>query len=299
MSTVIVTGVNGFVGKHLVHELVKHGHRVIGIGREPGANAEIASSLHAYISADLSEAWPNPQSADAIIHLAGLAAVGPSFTEPQRYIEINSSMVTHMGEAYLQSSKPTPRVILVSSGAVYGSDQTMPLAEQSSVEFNSPYVVSKILMENQAAYYRKRGLDVVVARPFNHIGPGQGPGFLVPDVIDQLQRGDDIKVGNIKTKRDYTDVRDVAAAYRLLATASELPNNLYNVCSSHSVTGEKIVDLLKNLGNKAGVNVVVDESKVRPTDVADIYGDHSSLSKDTGWQPTYSLEQTLKDCLNI
>lgn len=295
-TSVIVTGVNGFVGKHLARELTENGIAVIGIGREPVADSEIADVLSEYVIADLTQTWPEVGAVDAVIHLAGLAAVGPSFERPQEYINLNSAMITNLGEFYL-TQETKPRLVVVSSGAVYDSSQPMPLTEDSALDLNSPYTVSKVLVENQCAYYRKRGLDCIIARPFNHIGPGQLEGFLVPDVIAQLQKGNEVRVGNIGTKRDYTDVRDVARAYRLLATTPNLYHQIYNVCSGTSRSGEEIITLIKAVMKKPEATVAVDQSKVRPTDAPDIYGSAEALKADTGWVPEIPFETTLTDCV--
>ena len=297
MKTIIITGINGFVGKHLTRELHENGISVIGVGREDEAHEEISSILEAYHVVDLSQEWPAIANVDAVIHLAGLAAVGPSFDNPQLYININSAMVTYMAEYYLKQEQQ-PRLIVVSSGAIYDSKQPMPLKETGAIGYNSPYAVSKVLVENQCTYYRKRGLDCIIVRPFNHIGPGQLPGFLVPDVIEQIKKGDAVKVGNITTKRDYTDVRDIARAYRLLATAPTLNHTIYNACSGRSVVGEEIVATLLKVSGNEDLEVVTDESKFRPTDDIDIYGDSSRLQQDTGWKPEKSLPDTLLDSWN-
>lgn len=293
---IVVTGVNGFVGKHLVAELCENDITVIGVSREEEPDQAIADQLTDYFAADLSKEWPEIDDAAAVIHLAGLAAVGPSFENPQAYINLNSAMVTNIAECYLQSSEP-PRLLVISSGAIYSSDQPMPLTEESAIGYNSPYAVSKVLVENQCAYYRVRGLDCVVARPFNHIGPGQLDGFLVPEVIAQLKQGEVVQVGNITTRRDYTDVRDVARAYRLLASTKNLTQHIYNVCSGVSRSGEEIVAAIKDLCGKPDADVVVDQSKVRPTDPPEIYGDSSALAADTGWKAEIPLEKTLSDCI--
>jgi GDP-4-dehydro-6-deoxy-D-mannose reductase len=296
-TTILVTGVNGFAGTHLVRELNSNNIKVIGIGREDTPSIEIASFLKDYHQADLTKSVPITEKFTAIIHLAGLADVGDSFHNPQKYIEVNSSIMTNLGEYSIDKNKKA-RIIVISSGAVYNSKANMPLTESSEVSFNSPYSVSKILLENQAAYYRSRGLDCVIVRPFNHIGPGQGAGFLIPDLLNQLNaRSNVVKVGNLNTKRDYTDVRDVVRAYRLLATAPKLDHELYNACSGKAVAGEEILSLLQNLtGNKKPVEI--DEDKIRPTDAEIIYGSFERLKKDTGWIPEIPLEQTLGDILS-
>lgn len=294
---ICITGINGFVGKHLAREFKSSGAEVIGIGREEDVESEIKVVVAKYLSVDLVKEWSPIGPVDSVVHLAGLAAVGPSFDSPQTYIEVNSAMITNMCEYYLKQDKK-PRIIVVSSGAIYDPNQPMPLSEDSKIGLTSPYAVSKILVEKQCEYYRNRGLDCIVVRPFNHIGPGQSEGFLVPDVIKQLRLGDTITVGNISTKRDYTDVRDIVRAYRLLATTPNLNHSIYNACSGVSTSGEKIVSLLKSALDKPDAEVVIDQNKIRPTDPADIYGDHSRLSIDTGWQPEYTLEQTLADIIN-
>lgn len=296
--TIAITGVNGFVGKHLARELAGHGISVIGIGQEDKVHNNISNLVEKYHQADLAKEWPLKSEVDTIIHLAGLAAVDPSFDRPQDYIDLNSAMITQMAEYYLRSGAVSPRFVVVSSGAIYSPDQDMPLTEDSETGVTSPYVVSKLLVENQCAYYRSRGLDYVVMRPFNHIGPGQMGGFLVPDMIEQLREAEDeILVGNIKTRRDYTDVRDVVAAYRMAATAPSLSHNTYNVSSGKSVSGSDIIDALKKLMGKEPVEVSVDEERIRPNDPKDIVGDSSRLHADTGWTPRIPLQQTLEDCV--
>lgn len=299
MKQVLVTGADGFVGKHLVRELTEHDIEVVRLlGPRGKSDGEQAYALDLTDTASLADI--DLSDVDGVIHLAGLAAVGPSFDNPQKYIEANSAMVTNLCEYFLKREQ-TPRILLVSSGAIYDSFQPMPITEESAFGFNSPYAVSKILNENQAAYYRKRGLEVVVARPFNHIGPGQLPGFIVPDLIQQLEvskrNGDALMVGNLETKRDYTDVRDVATAYRLLITAPKLSHHTYNVCSGTSSSGKEILRSLQEFMQAEDVSVEVDQSKIRPNDPQDIYGDTTRLKSDTGWQPQYSLDQTLRDCL--
>lgn len=298
MKTVLITGVNGFVGQHLTQELITNDCKVIGIGRERQADTRIAEDLSSYYAADLAQEWPSvAEPVDAIIHLAGLAAVGPSFDDPQTYINLNSAMLTYMAEHYLQQEH-RPRILVISSGAIYDANQPMPLTESSRVGFNSPYAVSKILVENQCAYYCNRGLDCIVVRPFNHIGPGQLPGFLVPDLAQQLAAADKdgvIEVGNLTTRRDYTDVRDVARAYRLLATTTDLHASLYNVCSGKSISGEEVLEQLQTAMDRTNITVSVDKNRFRPTDVQEIYGDASRLQADTGWQPEIPLSQTIRD----
>ncbi len=296
---IAITGVNGFVGKHLVHEVLSQGHQVIGLGQESAAHEEITDSLFEYACVDLTAQWPELSSqVDAVIHLAGLAAVGPSFDAPQKYINLNSAMVTNLCEHYIDQEKK-PRIVIISSGAVYDPNQPMPLAEDARVILNSPYAVSKILVENQAEYYRQRGLECIVMRPFNHIGPGQLPGFILPDFHKRIAElpadQNTISVGNIDTKRDYTDVRDIVKAYTAVAIQPNLTTSLFNVCSGKSLSGREILDLLKQSMNRPDIEFVVDQSLIRPTDPKDIIGNSSQLQTETGWAPAISIETTVQD----
>lgn len=294
MSRVVVTGVNGFVGKHLADELLRHGHEVVGIGHEPG---HAVAGLTDYIDQDLTTRWP-AVTADAVVHLAGLSAVGPSFHEPQRYVTVNSSMVTHLGEALLASGF-RGRVLVVSSGAVYDARSGRPLDEESPLGFGSPYVVSKVLVENLAAYYAGRGLDVAVTRPFNHIGPGQQRGFLVPDLLaaglEAAAAGSPVRVGDLETRRDYTDVRDVVRAYRLLLEAERLDHRVFNVCSGRSWSGKELLDLLRTAAGLKRLVVEVDAARLRPDDPRDVVGVATLLRDTVGWQPEIGLEQSIHD----
>lgn len=294
---IVITGINGFVGHHLAQKLFNSNVDVIGIGQDQNVAAELTDIVSEYHSANLVEQWPEINNVDAIIHLAGLAAVGPSFDSPQLYINANSSMVTNMCEYYVKQEKK-PRIVSVSSGAIYDSHQDMPITEESKIGLSSPYAVSKVLTENQCQYYSARGLECVVVRPFNHIGPGQGKGFILPDFFARLSDASEsatIKVGNINTKRDYTDVRDIVEAYSRIALAPKLAHSLYNVCSGKSVSGQDILNTLKSAVDKPDVQFEIDPSLIRPTDAMDIYGDASRLRDELGWQPTFSIDKTIAD----
>ncbi len=294
MTRVAVTGVNGFVGRHLVAEFTGAGVEVVGIGHEPDGHPH---GLADYVCQDLTRGWPAGLEVDAVVHLAGLSAVGPSFGSPQRYLDDNSAMVTHLGEATLREDSRR-RLLVVSSGAVYDGQQDQPLHEGSRIGFSSPYVVSKVLVENQAAYYAGRGLDVVVARPFNHIGPGQGRGFLVPDLYDAAseasEAGGPMLVGDLETRRDYTDVRDVARAYRLLLETERLAHRVFNVCSGRSWSGRELWELLRAEAQHERLEIEVDPARIRPGDPREIVGDSTRLQEATGWTPEIEVPDSVR-----
>jgi GDP-4-dehydro-6-deoxy-D-mannose reductase len=232
------------------------------------------------------------------VHLAGLAQVGRSFSEPQLFMSVNTGVVTNLFESLI-AQQSRPRVLVVSTGGVYRAD-AQPITEESSTAASNPYVVSKLAQEMLAAYYTKRDFEVIIARPFNHVGPGQQPGYLVADICSQvasLERagGGTITVGDLSSARDYTDVRDVVAAYHALLRHGR-SGEIYNVCSGVSYTGEEILRLICGLST---VELTVESSEAlhRPTEASTIDASNAKLRDDTDWAPAIPLEQTLADTL--
>lgn len=308
MSTsknILVTGINGFVGPHLARELQQRGCAIAGIGYDTKPSADVAPLVENYIACDLTNANDVAKidfsKVDAVIHLAGLSSQGMSFAQPARFIGDNSAMLINLFEAALQQvPQKLPRFLVVSSGAVYDSEQPMPLTEQSKVTDNSPYIISKLLTEHLCNYYRKRGFSCVIVRPFNHTGPGQGPGFLIPDLAAQViaaGKNATIKVGNLKSRRDYTDARDIVRAYADLALANNVDGTLFNLGSGLSRSGEEILALITKavFGNSNAVTTEIDPSRIRPTDPPEIFCDNSAIRQATGWQPAIDLETTIND----
>ena len=299
MQNVIVTGANGFVGNHLVKELADNGVRVVGIGGQHGSDKP--AYIDEYLVVDLMDRGAvdtiNFSGIDGVIHLAGLAALGPSFDSPLEYVESNIGMEINLFEAALaQGAKP--RFLVISSGTLYDPTAPLPLTESSPVLPNSPYAVSKIGQEQMALYYHTRGFETIIARPFNHIGPGQNPGFIVPDLTKQVvdaERGQatEVRVGNLDAKRDYTDVRDIVRAYRLLLEKGR-SGETYNICTNKPLSGHEVLEqILKASGTNP--TVTEDPDKMRPSDTPELYGSHDKISGDTGWQPEIPLETTMQD----
>ena len=185
-------------------------------------------------------------SPDAVYHLAGLAHVGGSWDAPDRYFRVNALGTLSVLEAARRCATP-PRVLVVSSAEVYGAvrAEQLPVDEDAPMLPRSPYASSKAAAELVAVQaYLGRGLPVIRARPFNHVGPGQDPGFVVPAVARRIVEASrdgrtTLPVGNLTARRDLTDVRDVVRAYRLLVELGS-PGQVYNVCSGADVSIEEI-----------------------------------------------------------
>lgn len=302
MKKIMVTGASGFVGRHLVDMLLGDGATVITLGSTQSLEPETMSSKNnRHFSIDLMDRLAlekiNFLDFDYVVHLAGLAAVGPSFDNPMQYINTNMGIEINLFEEALKQ-RAFPKFLIISSGSVYDPGSSMPLKEDSPILPNSPYSLSKIGQEQVAKYYSTRGFECIIARPFNHIGPGQGPGFIVSDFVQQIKnpRETSIRVGNLEPKRDYTDVRDIVRAYSMLLESGK-SGETYNVCSGRSVSGRSILNDLVEYSS-TNKKILIDNSKFRPTDAMDIYGNNQKLRQHTGWKPEISLEKTLKDVLS-
>lgn len=304
-NKVLVTGINGFVGKHLARALADSGYSVCGITRESVVDNEIVSLVKEHQGCDLTDKEQvnridfSPYK--AIINLAGLANVGQSFNNSDLYMKVNVSVLTNICQRLLDQRLET-RILAISTGGVYYPHQQMPLTEVSRLTpSGSPYVKSKIAMENEAKSFQQRGVNCIIARPFNHIGPGQTPGFLVPDLIvkarQSLQENSPMMVGNLKTRRDYTDVRDVVKAYVALAV-EDLDYETYNICSGYSVSGEEMLSLItKELAADQKIKIETNPNLIRPDDPAEIYGSFERLQASVGWKPKIPIEQTIADAV--
>ncbi len=298
---ILVAGANGFVGAHLVRELYQSGYEVVGLGRQPEPSPAVSDQLHRYIQCDLTDkdavSALNIEGIDGVINLAGIASVGSSFGQEDFYNKVNVESQTNLLDLIKLKDKKI-RIICVSSGATYDPSQTVPLSESSrqvTVSNSSPYAFSKVLMEEHLQHYITAGMDIIIARPFNHTGPGQTKGFIVPDLISQALSEDKILIGPKNTQRDYTDVRDVVKAYRLLLKNGS--SGVYNICSGTPTSRDELLQLILE-GTQTNPTITVDPSLGRANDPEIIYGDHQKLTDDTGWQTTIPLRQTIIDTIS-
>ena len=287
----LITGGKGFVGQWLAAHLKDRGDEVAVIDVETDV-ADGAAVRR--VMADV-----NP---DAVYHLAALTHVGESWEDPSQVLRVNV-----LGTAEILAAARTlaqaPRVLVVSSAEVYGvvSPEQLPLAETTPTEPASPYAASKLAAEAVALQaWRGFGQPVIVVRPFNHIGPGQSPNFFVPAlakrIVEARRMGaSSLRVGTLTTRRDFTDVRDVVAAYRLLIEEGAA-GEVYNVCSGRDVAMSEVAAQLLALAG-ADLTLETDPELVRPVDVPVLRGDAGRLHAATGWQPAIPLATTLADVL--
>jgi GDP-4-dehydro-6-deoxy-D-mannose reductase len=287
----LITGGKGFVGHWLATHLKDQGDEVAVIDIE----TDVADG--AAVRRVMADVVP-----DAVYHLAAMTHVGDSWEDPSRVLRVNV-----LGTAEILAAARTleaaPRILVVSSAEVYGvvQPEQLPLGEDTPTAPASPYAASKLAAEAVALQaWRGYGQPVVVVRPFNHIGPGQSPNFFVPAmakrIVEATRSGDHVlRVGTLTTRRDFTDVRDVVAAYRLLIARGE-PGTVYNVCSGQDVAMADVVDRLLELAG-TDLELRTDPELVRPVDVPVLRGDATLLREATGWQARIPLATTLADVL--
>lgn len=292
IGTIIITGGRGFVGRHLVRELEEAWPQAtVTVWDQPEVDITNPDTFRDRLAGE-QPAW--------LMHLAAVSGVGHSLQDPELTQRVNVDGTRQLLEAIAELSGAT-RVLAVSTADIYGQGSSEPLAELPLREAkpNNPYAVSKLAMEQLIEdSYNDR---VIRVRPFPHIGPGQQLGFVTADFASQIaaiEKGEQepvIKVGNLEARRDFTDVRDVVRAYRLLME-HEAVGEVFHVASGHAITIQSILDQLLALSN-AEISVASDPARMRPSDTPIIIGDASKLNQLTGWEPTIPLEQSLRDVL--
>jgi GDP-4-dehydro-6-deoxy-D-mannose reductase len=295
----LVTGASGFVGRHLVAHLRAEGDDVVALDRTGGSGN--ASAVLDVTDADAVARWVREAAPDAVYHLAARSHVGESWIDGSELTRVNVEGTRAVVDACHDA--PVTRVVVVGSAEEYGpvpADHG-PVAETTPLAPLSPYGTSKRDAEVAAlTAWRERGVPVVCVRAFNHTGPGQSAAYFVPGFAQRIARAehdgiDEITVGNLDSVRDFTDVRDVVRAYRLLA-AHGVPGQAYNVCSGQGV---RIGDLAARMLERARrpLQLRVDPELVRPIEVPVFVGDPTKLEAATGWSRVVTLDETLDDVL--
>lgn len=283
---VLVTGADGFVGVHLCNHLRAQGDDVLPYGG-PAATGDSAKAIDIRSEADVVRMIVDTQP-EGVIHLAGWSSVGSSYAEPSQCFEVNALGTVRVLEA-LRKHCPKARLLLVSSGEVYGeAPDGGACSEAHQVAPKSPYAVSKLAAELVARqFFSSYGTDVVTARSFNHVGPGQDERFVIPALAHQLRAVAEgkasprIMVGNLDPIRDFSNVLDVVEAYRILLT-SGISGDVYNVCSGR---GQSIRDVVSELARTAGLEIelIVDPERVRASDIERLVGDPQKIGR-LGWR---------------
>ena len=294
----LMTGSEGFVGRYLRQELEEHGYQVVGLDLRPGDRTFQVDLLNAAQVRNIFET----ETPDVVFHLAGQANVGRSWQIPAQTVEANVVAAVNLMEA-IRAVCPEARLVLVGSSDQYGQlgAAGASVSEETPTQPNNPYAVSKAAQESMArAYAKAYGLHICMTRSFNHGGAGQRLGFIIPDFasgVAAVERGEAscLRVGNLTSRRDFTHVRDIARAYRLIAEKG-VAGEVYNVGSGTVYSGQEILDRLIAMAT-CPIPVEQDPARMRPSDTPVIRCDHGKLTADTGWEPRFTLEDILRDAL--
>jgi GDP-4-dehydro-6-deoxy-D-mannose reductase len=303
----LVIGAGGFVGGHLASELESAGSEVIVSDvemeiprlRAAGRDARSMDILQPEsIRSVIGDLRP-----ERIVLLAAQSSVGRSWEDPAGTIKSNILGSVNVLEA-VRLTGLRPRILLIGSSEEYGPilDEAMVLDEDMPLAPSNPYAITKTCQEDFGRLYQKAyGQEVLMVRSFNHIGPGQRLGFVVPDFcssIVSIERGENepvIMVGNLEARRDLTDVRDVVKAYRLLLERGKV-GEVYNVGSGHAVKISTVLDILIRYA-RVPLRVEIDPAKYRPVEIKSIVAGIGKIKNEVGWNAEIPLESSLIDIL--
>lgn len=305
MKKALVIGAAGFVGGYLIDELRQNDMQVFAtklpheeLNKDNVEIFDLDILDKEAIASLLFEIRP-----DYIFHLAAQSSVGVAWKNPTLTVDVNIKGSINVMDA-IRELFYKPRVLLIGTGEEYGhvAPEDTPIREDNALHPGNIYAATKVCQNMIGSIYSKAyDIDLMMVRAFNHIGPGQLPLFVVSDFCKQvaeIEKGikDPVmKVGNLAARRDFTDVRDVVRAYRMLIEAG-VPGETYNVGSGNAQAISDILDLIVSMSSTE-IKVETDPNKIRPVDVPIIEADITKINQITGWKPEISLEQTIKETL--
>ncbi len=302
---ILVTGANGFVGRHLV-DYLKEGHTIYASGRAltPPDNLDTL-----YLNMDITDPSSIKKALkystpDVVFHLAAQSTVRLAWEDPVSTVDVNITGTINLLKA-LRDMMLRTRLITIGSSEEYGLIGKLgePLTEKHPCLPQNPYAISKFAMGQMVLQLsQKYEMEVIHVRPFNHFGPGQQMGYVVSDFASQIAEIEQkikppvLRVGNLNAKRDFTDVTDVVRAYALLMEKSPAAG-IYNVCSGIARSAQDILEILINQA-KVSIEVVQDASKLRPSEVPLFIGSNAKIYQATTWRPKLEFENSIIKTLN-
>jgi GDP-4-dehydro-6-deoxy-D-mannose reductase len=310
-SKALITGIAGFAGSYLAELLLAEGCDVFGF-LAPGETKDNIKHISSNLTLDRFDilkkekvaAFVSKVKPDYLFHLAAFSSVGRSFENERLTYEINFMGSLNVFEAAAGLGSSLKKLIFTSSADAYGLFGPKGKHLTEDQEFNpiSPYGISKAAGEHLVrCYVRNHGLPAVIARAFNHTGPRQSETFVVPSfckqiaVIERGQKKPTMSVGDLSAKRDLSDVRDIVYGYYLMALKG-VPGEAYHLCSGRSVAIRAVLEKLLKMSSRS-ININVDKSRLRKSDIPVLKGDNLKAKMELGWYRRYSLNETLKDTL--
>ncbi|MEK7446377.1 MAG: GDP-mannose 4,6-dehydratase [candidate division NC10 bacterium] len=309
---VLITGITGFVGSHMTEFALARGAEVFGSARwrSKTENIDHLRDKITLIESDLRDLSSvrtllETAAPTHVIHLAAQSFVAASWQAPAETLTTNILSQVNLLEA-IRGLKIRPRFLAVGSSEEYGLayPEELPIKETNPLRPLSPYAVSKVTQDMLGyQYFKSYGLPIIRSRAFNHEGPRRGDVFVTSNFAKQVAeieaglREPAMFVGDLKPRRDYSDVRDIVRGYWLLLERGE-PGEVYNLCSGRSWAIQQVLDFLLEQSTVKGIQVKTDPARLRPSDVMVLEGDPSRMHKATGWKVEIPFEQTLSELLD-
>lgn len=304
MKKVLIFGVSGFVGRYLAEEFLSHNYLVIGSDQEK--NPSLPKDV-SFISADILdeqaviEIIRNLQP-DIVVNLAAISSVGASWGIPQTTITVNVIGALNILEA-TRKVNPNCKVLFIGSSEEYVISK-YPMSEDRELDATNPYGISKVTQEQFAKMYRDYyKMRVYCVRAFNHTGIGQKDSFVLPSwckqvaEIDKSGKPGTIKVGNLSVQRDFSHVKDIVRAYRMVVESDDC-SVVYNIGSGKAYRLEEMLEYIIGLCNQK-VSVEIDKDRFRPSDQPVICCDHSLITNQLGWEPRFTVFDALKELFEM
>lgn len=309
--TVLVTGADGFIGSHLVEELVRKGEKVRAFAYYNSFNTwgwldslpkEILSQIDVF-TGDIRD--PNGvreamKGIDTVYHLAALIAIPFSYHSPDSYVDTNIKGTLNV----LQAARDlgTNRVLVTSTSEVYGTAQYVPIDENHPFQGQSPYSATKIGSDRMAeSFYRSFNMPITIVRPFNTYGPRQSARAVIPTIITQLLAGkEEIKLGSLTPTRDFNYVKDTANGFITLANSENTIGEEINIATQQEISiGELANEMIRQINPNA--KIITDDVRLRPekSEVNRLLGSNEKIMRLTDWKPTYTLEQGLAETIEF
>lgn len=307
----LITGITGFVGSHMAEYALERGAEVLGSSRwrSRTENIEHLRSQIKLIECDLRDLASVRDLLETtepthLIHLAAQSFVGASWHTPAETLSTNVISQVNLLEG-IRRLPVAPRVLVVGSSEEYGLvyPDELPIRETNPLRPLSPYAVSKVAQDMMGyQYFKSYGLPIIRTRAFNHEGPRRGEVFVTSNFAKQVaeieagRREPIISVGDLKPRRDFSDVRDIVRGYWLLLDRGE-PGEVYNLCSGRSWAIQQVLDFFLDQSRVKKIAVETDPARLRPSDVMILEGDPTKIRKAMGWEVEIPFERTLKDLL--
>lgn len=292
MSRILITGVDGFTGRYLTALLAGQGHEVIGI-----SHSEITVPVEGLAASHICELTDGEALKDVlakvrpdkVAHLAAIAFVSHGIVED--IYRTNIVGTRNLLDA-ISAAGGVDAVLLASSANIYGNRVSGAIDENVAPDPVNDYAVSKLAMEFVARLYQEQ-LPIIIARPFNYTGVGQSINFVIPKIINHVQRrAARIELGNLDVARDFSDVRDVVLAYVALLTEPDAIGQIFNICSGDAHSLRDVISMIRDISGH-DFKITVNPAFVRKNEVKMLCGNHAKIEAFSGHRPTYSLRDTL------